>query len=191
MKILTLLAIALVSLPGVSSAESLAFDFDIDDDPGTIDPDITAEVGDVVLAYLVVNEIPAGFDYVYGLEFGLGLSDGLDFRGMSVVGLQGAMATDGTNGWIVVTLDEPIPASEFPSFVVRFALKVTEASEQTARITPSTRSDGGFVYYVSSPDAGLVTVEDVQAIEEQTIGRVNVVPTPTQIVSWGELKTHF
>lgn len=196
MRALTLAVTALVFAAGVAGAESLAFDFDVDGDPGTIDAEVTAEVGEIVQAYLVIDEIPPGHDYVHGFQYGLALSDGLEFVGMSVVGLEGGMGNDGTTDGIIVTLDEPMLATEFPSFAMRFALKVVSASPQTAAIAPSTgwgNDYDGFLFLVSTTGVAddAITIEDVAAIEGQRVGRVNANPTPIEAVSWGEVKAHF
>ena len=48
--------LALFAVP--AGAGTLAFDFDTDGDPGTIEDTIDAEVGELVEAYLVVEGIP-------------------------------------------------------------------------------------------------------------------------------------
>jgi len=182
----------LVAAP--ASAGTLAFDFDTDEDPTTIESSISADVGELVEAYLVVEGIPEGYDYVHGLQFGLDLTAGLELAAIEVVGLVGAMAQDGSLG-LAVLPEEPVAAADFPSFVMRFVFEVLDGGPQSASIIPSRgwgQEAGGFIYLVSEGvDGAVVQVEDVDALATQRSANVNAPPLPVVNVSWGEMKAHF
>jgi hypothetical protein len=200
----TMLAIALV-LPGVAHAQSLAFDFDTDQDPTTVESEITASVGEIVEAYLVVNDVPDGYGYLHGLQYGLALTGGLELVGIGLVptvdgGLAGGMGLydpdgDGPEG-VLVTLDTPVDTETLPSFAMRFTVRVIADGAQTVSIVPSTGWGfpyDGFVYLVST--SGSLTqadeIVDAGAIDSQRVGTIAADPTPIETVSWSGMKAHF
>lgn len=205
MKAMMIMLAAACLVPVGIQAQPLAFDFDTDGDPSTVADQITADVGEIVEAYLVVSGLPAGFAYLHGLQYGLSISDGLELVGYGLVasddgGLTGGMgiddpAGDGAEG-IALTLETAIPVGALPRFAMRFAVRVLDAGEQSVAVVPSTgwgTSYVGFVFLVStsgSPD-DVEEIVDAGAIEGQRTARINADPTPVDVVSWGAVKGSF
>ena len=104
------------------------------------------------------------------------------------------MAQDGSLGLAVIP-SEPVPATEFPSFVMRFVFEVVDGGAQSAAIVPSRgwgHEASGFIYLVSEgANDGPVQIEDADAIATQRVANVNAPATPVVRVSWSGVKAHF
>lgn len=93
--IVALAALALAA-PASAAGFDFAIDFDTDGDPATIQGTVEASVGDIVEAYLVVDDFPTPWPMLWAALFGLDGTDGLELIGL--FGTQpdrGGMLTDG------------------------------------------------------------------------------------------------
>jgi hypothetical protein len=191
--VVTAAAVLISSAP--AAAQKLVFDFDIDDDPGTIRNVITAEVGTLVEAYLVVQGFPVPYTFLGGLQFGLQFSDGLAFAGVRGVDDRVGFLMDGPEGF-AVAFGRNIARDELPMFSLAFVFRVTGPGEQEVRVTPSTgwnTTYEGVLYSVGNdPDNPATTlIEDPHALATQVSGIVNRDPVPIIESSWGAIKKLF
>ena len=191
MRRLVWLVIAAMSVAGGAQAQSLAFDFDTDGDPTTIESEITAEVGDIVEAYLVVEDFLTPYPLLWGLMFGLDATAGLQLIGLYDTQDSGGMMHDGSEG-IALAYSNPFDRNELPVFVARFLFRVMDPSEQTVKLAASTgwgTTQTGVVWAVSDYQGNVVEVTDANTLATQQIGRVqSSEQLPTIESSWGKIK---
>ena len=111
----------------------LAFDFDDDGDPGTVIGEVSAEPGTLVEAYLVVNDFPAPYEFLGGMQFGLDFTDGLSLEGIQVATERAGILTDGHQG-IAVAIGVPFTRHDLPFFAGKFIFRVDETTPQSVEV---------------------------------------------------------
>lgn len=190
--IVALAALALAA-PASAAGFDFAIDFDTDGDPATIQGTVEASVGDIVEAYLVVDDFPTPWPMLWAALFGLDGTDGLELIGL--FGTQpdrGGMLTDGPEG-IVVAYTTPFERHELPAFVARFVFRITDGGEQTVKLAPSTGwgvEQSGVVWTVSQDvEAPLVDLTDAVTLATQQVGTIRPrEDLPTLPASWSKIK---
>lgn len=177
-----------------AAAGMLAFDFDTDADPGTVDNTVEAEVGEIVEAYLVLSSLPVSHPWLKGVEFGLELTDGLSFVGMSAPTSGALYLQDGIEG-IAVAFGHDVDVEELPVFIMRFALQVTASGVQSVEVVPSSgfgHTYTGFVLTLAEyPGGEPILLQSYLALLEQRRGLVNEAATPNVVCSWADVKGRF
>jgi hypothetical protein len=176
-----------------ANAAWVAFDFDTDGDPSTIQNEIVADVGDLVQGYLVVGGFPEALHTLSAIQFGLESSSGLAFRALAAADPSfrwGVLIDGGTKGIAMATTTR-IPREDLPIFLIRFVYQVTDDGLQEVKVAPSRgwgRTFQGIVYAGHNEDGDLLTIEDDWGIGTQIAARVSVNPTPVEELSWGAVK---
>jgi len=182
-------ALALALGVGPVHADLVAVDFDTDGDPSTIENEIVAGVGDLVRGYVALDYIPADYNYVHGLQFGILASSGLELVGLYPAG-SGGFLTDGPTG-IALAMSSAVPREELPVFLLSAIFEVTSTSTQTVEVIPSQgwgSIDDEIEFAVSYDGSSLATVFDARMVDAQTRGYVNRGETPTLATTWGAIK---
>jgi hypothetical protein len=193
--IVAVVAAALVGIAAVGSAAPqppvLAFDFDTDQDPTTIQNEVQAAPGDLVQAFLVINDFPLPWEFLGGAEFGLEFDSGLRLEGVLPGTEQGAVMNDGHRG-IVVAWGMPYTRHNLPAFAASFVFSVLSEETQTVRVVPSTgwgTTSTGFTFAVRSQQtSGWVEVESPAVLASQLAGIVRSGQLPTVDTTWGSIK---
>jgi hypothetical protein len=177
----------------------LAFDFDADGDPGTIQSDVEATPGEVLVANLVLSSIPNAHPWLRGAQFGIALTDGLEFLTMSGPDASALFLQDDLDG-IAVIFTDAIPVEELPVVIMRFAVRVTDESEQSMEVVPSTGWGVTYENFLLSLadgpyDENHFLYESAAAIPHQRRARVNEEPesdpTPDGPDTWSGVKQKY
>lgn len=186
------LSAALVITLGVGSAHAdlVAVDFDTDGDPSTIENEISAEVGDLVQGFVALDYIPSDYNYIHGIQFGIGSSSGLELVGLYPAGAGGGFLTDGPTA-IALALSSPIAHEDLPVFLASVVFEVTSLETQVVEVTPSNGwgvQDTEIRFAVSYDGSFMYEVFDARMMAAQTRGYVNRGETPIEATSWGAIK---
>lgn len=177
------------------SASDFRFDFDMDGEPSTIHNRVMATPGTLVEAYLVIHDIPTGYELVQGAMFGLNVTEGLELIAMSASD-GGLLMHDGHAG-IAVAFD-PTDRTFLPRFAARFVFRVLTDTPQKAEVVPS--SGWGHAYESVQlavrvrAHADVITIDHVTAVETQMRALVNLHTgddVPVDEVTWGRIKGLF
>lgn len=184
-------AVAMTS-PAAADGFDFAIDFDTDGDPSTIQSTVEASVGDIVEAYLVVNDFLTPWPDLWAVMFGVDATAGLELTGLyGTQSERGGMLTDGSDG-VVLAYTTPFRRWEVPMFAARLLFRVTALGDQTVKLAPSTGwgvAQTGVVWTVSEEGGPLVDVTDSGALVTQRAGTiVPRDPLPIQSTTWTKIK---
>lgn len=195
----TLVGSALVSLLALATpahAQMLAFDFDTDGVPGTVQSEVEAEIGDLVAANLVLSSVPNSKPWLHAVQFGMSLTDGLELVGLSAPVTGALILQDGLEG-LAVAFSSPIFIEDLPVVIMRFTVRVTNADPQSLAVVPSTGWGvpyDEFLLLLSQEAEGETTLYgSPSAIPYQGKGRVNgtVADVPIEASSWSGVKGRY
>jgi hypothetical protein len=181
-------------LVGTADARDIFFDFDSDGDPSTIENEVTADVGEILIGYMVVNDFPEEYGYLWAMQFGLDVSDGLELLGWSVPIERAGVLHDGPEGIAIALGSEPFAREDLPVFAVRFIVRVLEESPQSVSIVPSSGWNSPFeeiqLLVSVEPDGGYIQIDSPLTEIEQIAARINET-TPIEETSWTAIKRLF